>query len=54
LCHNHPSGQSKPSTQDQALTNDIKEFAKLIDMKLLDHVIFTDNGYFSFADEGIL
>jgi len=54
LCHNHPSGQRKPSTHDQALTKDIKEFAKLIDMKLLDHVIFTDNGYFSFADEGIL
>jgi DNA repair protein RadC len=54
LCHNHPSGHCKPSTQDQALTKDIKEFAKLIDMKLLDHVIFTDNGYFSFADEGIL
>ena len=54
LCHNHPSGQCKPSAQDQALTKDIKEFAGLIDMKLLDHVIFTDNGYFSFADEGIL
>jgi DNA repair protein RadC len=54
LCHNHPSGQRKPSPQDEALTKDIKEFASLIDMKLLDHVIFTDNGYFSFADEGIL
>jgi DNA repair protein RadC len=54
LCHNHPSGQRHPSPQDQALTKDIKEFAALIDMKLLDHVIFTDNGYFSFADEGIL
>jgi len=54
LCHNHPSGHIQPSTQDRALTKDIKEFAKLIDMKLLDHVIFTDNGYFSFADEGIL
>jgi DNA repair protein RadC len=54
LCHNHPSGQSKPSTQDQSLTKDINEFAKLIDMKLLDHVIFTDYGYFSFADEGLL
>ena len=54
LCHNHPSGQSKPSMQDQSLTKDIKDFAKLIDMKLLDHVIFTDNGYFSFADEGLL
>jgi DNA repair protein RadC len=54
LCHNHPSGQCKPSAQDQSLTKDIKDFAKLIDMKLLDHVIFTDNGYFSFADEGLL
>mgnify|MGYP006196719627 CR=1 FL=1 len=54
LCHNHPSGQRKPSPQDEALTKDIKEFASLIDMKLLDHVIFTDNGYFSFADEGVL
>jgi DNA repair protein RadC len=54
LCHNHPSGHCKPSAQDEALTKDIKDFAKLIDMKLLDHVIFTDNGYFSFADEGIL
>ncbi len=54
LCHNHPSGQRKPSPQDEALTKDIKEFARLIDMKLLDHVIFTDNGYFSFADEGVL
>lgn len=54
LCHNHPSGQIKPSEQDFALTKDIKDFARLIDMKLLDHVIFTDNGYFSFADEGRL
>lgn len=54
LCHNHPSEQLKPSTQDEVLTKNIKEFAGLIDMKLLDHVIFTDNGYFSFADEGIL
>ncbi|MFM7006410.1 MAG: RadC family protein [Flavobacteriales bacterium] len=54
LCHNHPSGQRKPSTHDLSLTKDISQFAMLIDMKLLDHVIFTDNGYFSFADEGIL
>ena len=54
LCHNHPSGQLKPSRQDLDLTKDIKDFARLIDMKLLDHVIFTDNGYFSFADEGYI
>jgi DNA repair protein RadC len=54
LCHNHPSGNKQPSTHDEELTNSIKDFAKLIDMKLLDHLIFTDNGYFSFADEGLL
>ncbi|MFM8597068.1 MAG: RadC family protein [Flavobacteriales bacterium] len=54
LCHNHPSGSLLPSDQDKMLTSDIQKFAKLIDMKLLDHLIFTDNGYFSFADEGLL
>ena len=54
LCHNHPSGTLQPSEQDKSLTKDIKNIAGLIDMKLLDHLIFTDNGYFSFADEGLL
>ena len=54
LCHNHPSGAVQPSDHDKILTADIQKFAKLIDMKLLDHLIFTDNGYFSFADEGLL
>jgi DNA repair protein RadC len=54
LCHNHPSQTLQPSEQDKILTNDIKDFSRLIDMKLLDHLIFTDNGYFSFADEGLL
>ncbi|MEN9699672.1 MAG: hypothetical protein RLZZ301_870 [Bacteroidota bacterium] len=54
LSHNHPSGQLKPSSHDKTLTMELRDFAKLIDMKVLDHVIFTDNGYFSFADEGLL
>jgi DNA repair protein RadC len=54
LSHNHPSGHLGPSEADKNLTNRVREFAKLIDMQLLDHLIFTDNGYFSFADEGLL
>lgn len=54
LCHNHPSGQLTPSNADLKLTNKIAEFGKMIDLPLLDHVIFADNGYFSFADNGLM
>lgn len=54
LCHNHPSGSLKPSRQDQELTIKIKEAAKLLDMRVMDHIIVSDAGYFSFADEGLL
>ncbi len=54
LCHNHPSGNLKPSQADRVLTKKIKEFGQLIDLPVLDHIIFTDNDYFSFADEAIL
>ena len=54
LCHNHPSGSLKPSGADQELTKKIKEAAKFFDIKLLDHLIVSDAGYYSFADEGIL
>lgn len=54
LCHNHPSGNLKPSMADQELTLKIKEAAKYFDIKVMDHVIVSDEGYFSFADEGIL
>ena len=54
LSHNHPSGKCTPSQTDISLTKSIGEFGKCIDLKLLDHLIFTDNGYFSFADEGLL
>jgi DNA repair protein RadC len=54
LCHNHPSGNLKPSKADEELTYKIKEAAKLIDIKIIDHIIVSEEGYFSFADEGIL
>jgi DNA repair protein RadC len=54
LCHNHPSGSLKPSRADEELTHKIKEAAKYFDIKVLDHLIVSDDGYYSFADEGIL
>ncbi len=54
LCHNHPSGQLKPSEQDLSLTKNIKESARLMDISLMDHLIIGDQKYLSFADEGIL
>ena len=54
LCHNHPSGSLKPSRQDEEITKKIKEAAKYFDIKVLDHIIVSETGYFSFADEGIL
>ncbi|WP_026630979.1 RadC family protein [Dyadobacter alkalitolerans] len=52
LVHNHPSGQLVPSKADTALTSQIKEAGRLLDMPVLDHMIFTDNGYYSFMDAG--
>jgi DNA repair protein RadC len=54
LCHNHPSGNLKPSRADEELTQKIKEAARFLDIKVLDHIIVSDQGYYSFADEGLL
>jgi DNA repair protein RadC len=54
LCHNHPSGSLKPSNADLELTKKIKEAAKFFDIKVMDHLIVSDAGYYSFSDEGIL
>ncbi len=54
LCHNHPSGSLKPSRQDEELTQKIKEAAKYLDIQVIDHIIVSEEGYFSFADEGLL
>jgi DNA repair protein RadC len=52
LCHNHPSGTLRASEADCKLTEKVKVAAKLMDIQLLDHIIVTDQSYFSFADEG--
>jgi DNA repair protein RadC len=54
LSHNHPSGQLKPSEADLKLTKKIVRFGEMIEMNVLDHLIITDNGYFSFANENLL
>ncbi|MFY7651321.1 MAG: RadC family protein, partial [Chitinophagaceae bacterium] len=54
VCHNHPSGALKPSNADLQLTKKIAEAALLLDMRLLDHLIVSTEGYFSFADEGLI
>jgi DNA repair protein RadC len=54
LSHNHPSGNLRPSRQDQELTNKIKEASNYFDIKVLDHIIVSEEGYYSFADEGML
>jgi DNA repair protein RadC len=54
LSHNHPSGNLKPSRPDIELTAKIKEAGKYLDIQVLDHIIVTSEGYYSFADEGLL
>ncbi len=54
LCHNHPSGNLKPSRADEDLTKKITEAAAYMDIKVMDHIIVSEDGYFSFADEGLL
>lgn len=54
LAHNHPSGTLYPSQADRQLTQKISEAAKTMDIRVNDHLIFTDHGYYSFRDEGLL
>lgn len=54
LVHNHPSGTRAPSQADKQLTNKIIEAGKIMDIRVNDHLIFTDEGYFSFRDEGLM
>jgi len=54
LVHNHPSGNLKPSQADIDLTKKMKDSGKILDIPVLDHIIFANNGYFSFTDESIL
>jgi DNA repair protein RadC len=52
LVHNHPSGSTKPSQQDDTLTKHICSGAKLLDIRVLDHIIITPGSYYSYSDEG--
>lgn len=54
LCHNHPSGTLRPSQADIRLTQKLKKAGETLDIKILDHLIVSEYGYYSFADEGQL
>lgn len=54
LCHNHPSGNLQPSKADMQLTQQIKDAARLLDMRLADHIILTRESHYSFMDEGVI
>jgi len=54
LAHNHPSGELKPSQQDIKMTNNLIEGGKYLDIPVLDHLIISSHGYYSFGDEGLM
>ncbi|HRH65264.1 MAG TPA: DNA repair protein RadC [Bacteroidia bacterium] len=54
LCHNHPSGTAKPSEADIRLTKNMVEAGKVLEISVLDHVIITQQSFYSFADEGMM
>jgi DNA repair protein RadC len=54
LAHNHPSGNLTPSEADIRITKRLNEACKVMDIKLIDHIILTENNYYSFAESGIL
>ncbi|WP_442588248.1 JAB domain-containing protein [Pedobacter sp. AW31-3R] len=54
LCHNHTTGELKPSVEDIAMTRKLKAAGKLLDIEILDHLIISEDQYFSFTDKGIL
>ncbi|UXP33780.1 DNA repair protein RadC [Reichenbachiella agarivorans] len=54
LVHNHPSGNLNPSQEDITLTKKLQEAGRVLEIPVLDHVIFTDHAYFSFADESMM
>lgn len=54
LCHNHPSGNCRPSREDELVTKRVSEAARLMDINVVDHIIVCDNNYYSFADNGYI
>lgn len=53
MFHNHLSGCCKPSESDINITRNISKVGKILEIQLVDHIIITDNGYYSFADEEV-
>lgn len=54
LCHNHPSGNLKPSQQDGELTQKLSKAGKFLDIEVIDHLIITSEGYYSFSENGLI
>jgi len=54
LAHNHPSGNLKPSPEDIRITKKLVEAGKVLNIQVLDHLIISESGYYSFADESML
>ncbi len=54
ICHNHPSGNLRPSEEDRRITKQLKEVGAIMSVQLIDHIIITEDSFFSFADEGLI
>jgi DNA repair protein RadC len=54
LCHNHPSGNTNPSQQDDFVTRKVAKACEILDLNLLDHIVLSDESYLSYADESRL
>jgi len=54
LAHNHPSGNLRPSSQDITVTEKLVKAAKLLEIEVHDHLIISENGYYSMAEEGLM
>ena len=54
ISHNHPSGNPEPSQEDISITKKLIEAGNIIDIKVFDHIIFTDEGYTSFVERGLI
>ncbi len=54
ICHNHPSGNTEPSSNDREITTDCIAAGKFLRLPVLDHIIFARQGYYSFADKGLI
>lgn len=52
--HNHPSGNSRPSNEDNKITQQMKKAAEIFNIRMIDHIIITNEGYYSFCDEGMI